>query len=570
MLKTILNLPGKILRLLDRRRKFYLIVLFFLTILLSAVETIGISIIMPFISVASNPTVIDSGRYKLIYDFFHFASKNRFIISFGGAIIIFYLFRSIYNVFYNYIINKFSLGTFRYFSSRVFKTYMTMPYKLFVQKNSATLTNMVNTEASNLSTVLMNLLKVCSELITVLFFYGALLFVNWKMTLLLSLILVASILFIFFTLIRKTKRLGEKRYTANVKVIHILWETFGNFKFVKLKGNEDKILDAFTNSTSKLSYFSIIANTLGAVPRNILENLGFSLLIGSVCYILWRYNSPARIIPIVSMFALAMYRMLPAINRSMEYTNNIAFLQHSVEKIHEELKIETEQEGSDLVSFTSTIRVDALWFRYLKGGDVIKDISLEIQKGEKVAITGESGSGKTTLVDLIIGIYRPMEGRLYVDDVLIDSSNIRSWRSKIGYIPQNIYLFDGTVAANVAFGSEPNEKRIIRVLKKAKVWNFLETKEGINTVVGEGGIQLSGGQKQRIGIARALYNDPEVLVLDEATSSLDDATEAEIMDEIYDVSGDKTLIIIAHRLSTVERCDRRIRIANGTLTPLRE
>jgi ATP-binding cassette subfamily B protein/ATP-binding cassette subfamily C protein len=166
-------------------------------------------------------------------------------------------------------------------------------------------------------------------------------------------------------------------------------------------------------------------------------------------------------------------------------------------------------------------------------------------------------------VDILIGIYKPSRGRVYVDDSVIHDHNVRSWRSKIGYIPQDIYLFDGTVAENVAFGSPPDEEKIIMTLKKANVWEFLQKKQGVFTRVGEDGIQLSGGQKQRIGIARALYGDPDVLVLDEATSSLDNETEAKIMDEIYDVSSNKTLIVIAHRLSTVDRCDRQIRIDNG-------
>jgi ATP-binding cassette subfamily B protein/ATP-binding cassette subfamily C protein len=257
--------------------------------------------------------------------------------------------------------------------------------------------------------------------------------------------------------------------------------------------------------------------------------------------------------------------MLPAINRILEYSNSIAFVQESLRMIFDDLNLETDKEGFAPVAFTRSIRGENLWFRYLKGDDVIKNISLEIRIGEKVAFVGESGGGKTTLVDLLIGIYRPMQGQIYVDDELIDHTNIRSWRGKIGYIPQGIYLFDGTVAENVAFGSEYDEGKIVQVLKKARIWNFLDTKEGVNTLVGEGGIQLSGGQKQRIGIARALYNEPEVLVLDEATSSLDDETEAQIMNEIYDVSGSKTLIIIAHRLSTVGRCDRRIQIDDGMI-----
>jgi ABC-type multidrug transport system fused ATPase/permease subunit len=392
------------------------------------------------------------------------------------------------------------------------------------------------------------------------------LLVNWQITLVLTFVLILITLLVFATLIRLSKKMGERRYAANVKLNRTLWETFGNFKFIKLKGNQDSISRGFNDSVSSLSRASIISSTLGAIPKNVLENLGFSLLIGAVCYILWRYNSAEMVIPVISMYALALYRMLPAMNRILEYINDIAYRKQSLNKVYDDVNLETDNEGSSPVSFTTSIRCEELAFSYLKGGEVIKNISLEIHTGEKIAFVGESGSGKTTLVDLLIGIYRPVQGRIYVDNVLIDHTNIRSWRSKIGYIPQNIYLFDGTVAENVAFGSDHDEEKISRVLKKAKIWNFLETKEGINTLVGEGGIQLSGGQKQRIGIARALYNDPEVLVLDEATSSLDDETESQIMDEIYDVSGSKTLIIIAHRLSTVERCDRRIQIENGAVS----
>jgi ATP-binding cassette subfamily B protein/ATP-binding cassette subfamily C protein len=182
-----------------------------------------------------------------------------------------------------------------------------------------------------------------------------------------------------------------------------------------------------------------------------------------------------------------------------------------------------------------------------------------------VAFVGESGGGKSTLVDLLIGINKPGSGVIYIDGAALTDANIRSWRGRIGYIPQSIYLFDGTVAENISFGEEEDPERLEQVLKMANIWDFLTGKDGIHTRVGEGGIQLSGGQKQRIGIARALYSDPEVIVLDEATSSLDNETEERIMDEIYKASNDKTLIIIAHRLSTVELCDRRIRIENGRI-----
>ena len=565
MFRSIKAILKKLNRILERKRKFYLVLLFILSVFLSIVETAGVSVVMPFISIASNPDMSDSGWYKYFFDLLGFSSKNRFIIFFGVVIIGFYVFRSSYNIFYNYSLNKFSLGTFRYFATRLFKTYLGLPYKVYVQKNPSVFVQMISGEANNLSNLLLNILRMFSEAVTVLFLYIFMILVHWQITLFLTCILILIVLFVFATLIRFSKKLGEKRYRANMKLSRTMWETFGNFKFIKLKGNEEQVFRVFSDSTNSLSHSSIISATLGTIPKNVLENLGFSLLIAVVCYILWRYNSAAMVIPIISMYALALYRMLPAINRILENLNSIAYVQQSLHSIYEDFNLETDTEGSASITFTRSIRAENLCFRYVKGEEVIKNISLEIGTGEKVAFVGESGSGKTTLVDLIIGIYRPTAGHLYIDDALIDHTNIRSWRSKIGYIPQSIYLFDGPVGENVAFGSDFNEEKIIGVLKKAKIWEFLAAREGIHTRVGEGGIQLSGGQKQRIGIARALYHDPEVLVLDEATSSLDDETEAHIMNEIYDVSGSKTLIIIAHRLSTVERCDRRIHIENGFL-----
>jgi ATP-binding cassette subfamily B protein/ATP-binding cassette subfamily C protein len=224
-----------------------------------------------------------------------------------------------------------------------------------------------------------------------------------------------------------------------------------------------------------------------------------------------------------------------------------------------------ETEGSDPVDFNHTIRLENIDFKYMTGNNVLNGVNVEIKKGEKVAITGESGGGKSTLIDIITGIHKPVCGKIIIDGAQLTNDNIRSWRKKIGYIPQSIYLFDGTVAQNVSFGSVFDEEKTKAALVKANIWDFLEQKEGINTLVGDGGIQLSGGQQQRIGIARALYDDPEVLVLDEATSALDSETEQKIMDEIYTVSANKTLIIIAHRLSTVERCERKIRIENGRI-----
>ncbi|MDR1956217.1 MAG: hypothetical protein LBQ30_05115, partial [Treponema sp.] len=308
VLITIKTILKKLNRLLERKRKLYLAVLLFLSIFLSLIETAGVSVVMPFISAASNPDMIDSGWYKYFFDVFGFDNKNNFVITFGIVIIAFYFLRSLYNIFYNYAINKFSLGTFRYFSSKLFTTYLALPYKVYIQKNPSVFAQMISGEANNLSNLLLNLLRILSESFTVLFLYCFMILVNWQITLVLTFILLLIVLLIFATLIRTSKKLGEKRYAANEKLSRTIWETFGNFKFIKLKGNEDKIVRVFRDSTDTLSHSSIISSTLGSIPKNVLENLGFSLLIGAVCYILWRYESAAMVIPVISMYALALYR----------------------------------------------------------------------------------------------------------------------------------------------------------------------------------------------------------------------------------------------------------------------
>jgi ATP-binding cassette subfamily B protein/ATP-binding cassette subfamily C protein len=556
---------GKLRGLLNRKQKFYLITLFMLTIVLSIVETAGVSVIMPFISVASNPNLIDTGYYKKLFDLLGFVSKTNFTIVFGITIVCFYIVRAVYNVIYTYILNHFSLGMFRHFATTLFQTYLTIPYKVYVQKNSAELMQIIINEAGNVSHLLLNMLQMGSELFTVLLLYSFMVMVNWQMTLVLTVILVLAVLFILQYLIRKSKAQGIKRADAQQHLSRTLGETFGNFKFVKLKGNEARIFRVFERSTRVFSRAQTISQTLGSLPKNILESAGFSLLVAAVVFILWYYHSADKVIPIIAMYALALYRILPALNRMLTNVNQVVYLQRSLDIVYDNIHQATEHEGADSLVFKKSIRVENLSFKYMIGTDVLNNVSLEIRKGEKIAIVGESGGGKSTLVDLIIGINKPSSGVIYIDDMAITNENIRAWRSKIGYIPQSIYLFDGTVAENVVFGSEQNDERLMEVLQMANIWDFLSQKEGLHTRVGEGGIQLSGGQKQRIGIARALYCDPEVLVLDEATSALDNDTESKIMDEIYRVSENKTLIVIAHRLTTVERCERRIAIENGEI-----
>jgi ATP-binding cassette subfamily B protein/ATP-binding cassette subfamily C protein len=405
-------------------------------------------------------------------------------------------------------------------------------------------------------------MQICSDSITTLALYSFMVIVNWRMTLILTGILILLVVIIIKVILKNSKLQGQIAVKEQRNIDRIQIESYNNLKFIRLKGVEKYYEHQFDKSALGVSKAQIISNTLGAMPRNLLESIGFSLIVGSVLLILFRYGSMGSIIPVIAMYALALYRILPTINRTLTNVNQAVFLQNSLDIIYEHYMQETLNEGSEPISFNRSISLDNVSFKYFTGSDVLKNISLTIYKGDKLAITGPSGGGKSTLIDLLIGIHKPSSGSVFVDGTELTSRNVRVWREKIGYIPQHIYLFDNTVAENVVLGSPYNEKQLIRMLQMANIWDFLKQKDGLLTRVGEGGIQLSGGQKQRIGIARALYNNPEILILDEATSSLDNETETKIMDEIYDVGKNKTLIIVAHRLSTIEKCSRRIYIEN--------
>lgn len=549
-----------------RKEKIFLLILLVMSIVFSIIETVGISVIMPFITLATDPELIVNNRYSsAIYNFFDFGSTTNFMIAFGVLLIIFYIFRAIYTMFYHYALNRFAFGRYHLFAFRLFKNYTNLPYKEFVKKNSSVLTKTIVNEAHNLTQYVQQILMLFSELFTIILLYIMLLFVNIKMTLILTILLGVNLFLLSKSMKKTIKKQGEKRSTLQSKFYKILGETFGNFKLIKIIQNEKKLYDEFSQASYGFARANIINNTLVQLPRVTLETIGFGVLISIVVYILFKYNDANFVLPIISMYALALYRILPAVSKIMVSLNHMNFYAKSVDIVYSDLNYYPPIEGGKTISFKSKIELKNISFEYIKDKIVLENIDLTIYKGSKVAFVGKSGSGKSTLVDLIIGLYRPNSGDIFIDDEKLTDENIRSFRSRVGYIPQQIYLFDDTVANNISFGFEYDEAKIVEVLKRANIYDFLAQKDGINTIVGEGGIQLSGGQKQRIGIARALYGDPEILVLDEATSALDSETEAKIMDEIYEASGEKTLLIIAHRLSTVEKCEIKIQMQDGKI-----
>ena len=563
----MINTIKKLRSLLTQRDKQFLLSLFVFSIGISVIETAGISVIMPFIAVATDFSLIHTNEYYAkVYSMFGFDNDVKFVIIFGIVLIFFYIFRSVINLIYFYMLTRFTQTRYHLLAYRLFENYMGLPYQDFIGKNSSTMTKSIVNEATNLTSLIAAVLFMMSEVFIIIFIYSMMLYVNYKITFLLTIVLILNAVLMIKTVSVKIKKAGKIRAQMQQRFFEIINRSFGNFKFIKLHSDDKKTLKEFGDASFKFAQANITNTTLGHVPRLFLEAVGFGIIVFIITYLIWEYeNNIANQLALISMFVLALYRLLPSVNRIMTSYNSILFFHRSLDIVHNDLMYDNEDLGEEKVSFKKEMAIEDLNFEYEENKSVLKDINLTIKKGSKIAFIGESGSGKSTLIDIIIGLYKPKYGKLTIDGIIVSDSNIKSWRSKVGYIPQSVYLFDGTVGENVAFGSDHNKEKVDEVLKKAKIYDFLNTKEGQATLVGEGGVMLSGGQKQRIAIARALYTDPEILVLDEATSALDDATEKEIMNEIYSISDDKTLIIIAHRLSTIDKCEKVYRLHNEIL-----
>ena len=558
----------KLFLLLDKKTKQHLVWLVIFSIFVSVIEAVGISAIMPFIDIATNFDNIHSNQYyQWFFEFFGFKDDVDFTIAFGFILLGFYIFRGMMNLLYSYVMAYFTQNIYAQITKRLFKAYLAMPYQIFTNKNSSYLTKAIITEASSVSAVVKSTLEVIYEVFVIVFVYVLMLIVNWEITLVLTVILAIKILFLIKTVSKKIKNIGAERATIQAKYYEIINRLFGNFKQTKLQ--DKNRLEASSNTfhiiVDEYAKVNVTRAFLTDFPRLLLETTGFSLITLSLIALLYlNQSNVAYILPTLSLFVLALYRLLPSVNRIVSGYNTLMYQHKSIDIVDEELRTDQEDFTSETIKFAHKIELKGIDFAYQEK-KILDEVSLTINKGDKIALVGESGSGKSTLVDLIIGLYRPSQGEIRIDNILLNESNLQDWRSQICYIPQQVYLFDGTIAENICFGRKLDKSLLETVLKQASIFDLLQTKQGVETLVGEGGIQLSGGQKQRIAIARAIYGQPEILVLDEATSALDSETEEKIMDEIYKISQNKTLITIAHRLSTIKGCNKIYVIKSGAI-----
>ncbi|ECR9523645.1 ATP-binding cassette domain-containing protein [Campylobacter coli] len=557
----------KIFFILSKEDKKFLFSLLLFSVFISFIESFAISLVMPFITLASDFSYFDRSKYLIQLKDYLALPVFEIIVYFGVVLIVFYVLRALLNSYYFHLLARFSKGRYHAIAYKVFAKFLNTDYENFTQKNQSEILKSITGEVYNLSTMISSFLLMMSEIFVVLLLYTLMLLVNYKITLFLSLFMIINAFILIKVLSPIVKKAGLKREEAMKNFFEILNTNLNNFKLIKLKTKEDGVLNLFKTQSEIFAKANITNESVSAMPRIYLEGVGFCVLVFIVVFLVFKNQSDiSGILATISIFVLALYRLMPSANRIITSYHDLLYYRSSLDIIYQILKQKEESLGEEKIDFDKELRLENLSFGYKDKKNLFTCLNLSIKKGEKIAFIGESGCGKSTLVDIIIGLLSPREGRVLVDKNELNMKNVKNYRQKIGYIPQNIYLFNDSIAKNISFGDEVDEEKLQRVIKQANLEHFVKNlPQGVQTKVGDGGSNLSGGQKQRIAIARALYLDPEILVLDEATSALDTESEARIMDEIYKISKDKTMITIAHRLSTITRCDSIYRLEHGKL-----
>ncbi len=541
----------------------------------SFLELLGVTIFMPFINIISNPQTIQRTWYlKLFYDGLHFSSTKNFMIALSCAIIAVYLIKNIYLIVEKNCIYKFSYSTQMRLSTRLLETYMKEPYTFHLNKNIASLQRTIQEDTGRFMQVILYFMELATELVVCLVLGIYLLFVSKSIT-----IIVVSLLVVFVgTFLACTRRysnqLGRDNQAYQGKIYQWMNQALGGIKEIKILERDSFFIDEYQKYYAKFARGLRLSRTISILPKYLVEAVAITgLLIAIIVKMTFGEADLVYYIPQLTVFAVAAFRLMPSVGRINEYATNMLYAFPSVDLIYKDLvEIEDyvekqDHEVAEKWNLKNAIEVKDVTYYYPDTEEpVIDGASLTIQKGKTVAFIGASGAGKTTMVDIILGLLVPQKGVVMADEINVHEKP-KTFHAQIGYIPQVIYLSDDTIRNNIAFGikeAQIDEAAVQAAVEKAQLTEFINSlPHGLDTIVGDRGVRLSGGQRQRIGIARALYHDPEILVLDEATSALDNETESAVMEAIDHLQGLKTMIIIAHRLTTIRNVDKIYEVGEG-------
>lgn len=594
------NLLKKMTYILNRPQKILCILVFLLTLFGSLLECLGVSIIIPVMSVLMEPEqFLDSPTAKA-FPFLHNFDHRELIIFIMGIVIAVYLLKNCFFIFLSWVRIKFSCKIQRELSIHMMESYMSRGYKFFLQKSYGELNRGVSGDTTSVYGVLNTGFKLVSDSLTITLICILMFVTDWMFSLLMIVMAVVCIVLIYVICRKGMRKSGVRYWEYSGKAGQAIYEAFGGIKDVLVLRRQRYFVDSYERNQIQVQ-IAQSKNVVGMEsPAYIIEGLCVSGFIAMVGVKAIAGGVAADFISTLAAFAVGAFRILPSLGRISSSLNQVLTSLPSVEAVYNNI-VEAEQYAAEhpeadftngerrragLISrdtgahhkkqvvrkpFKDSLVLDNITFRYKDDTEnILEKTSLTVKKGQSIAVIGASGAGKSTLVDILLGLLLPQCGKVSVDGT--DITDIPDeWAEMVGYVPQSVFLSSGSIKENVAFGVEHDDiddELVEDVLRRAELYDFVQTlSDGVDTLVGDRGVRLSGGQRQRIAIARALYHRPEIMVLDEATSALDNETEAAIMSAIDALQGQVTLIIVAHRLTTIKNCDviyevadRKIRI----------
>ncbi len=543
---------------------------------IAMLDVLGVASIIPFTTILANPQIIHTNEIlNSVYLALGFTDEAEFVWAVGVASFVLLLSTQIARALGVYAQLRFTFGCEHSIGVRLLGKYLGQPYSWFLLRNSSDLAQSILSEVNQaVLGAILPMLNLISQGAVSVILIGMLFLVDPLLAVGIALILGGGYAVIYSGVTKHLRRIGQESVDANQKRHRAIGEVFGAAKEVKLLGLEGAYLSSFSRYARTYALTQASEKITGQLPRFGLEAVAFGGMMAVLLYLMTNKANIAEVVPVVALYAFAGYRLMPALQQIYVSLASIKFSERILDTLNAELAAsrgvyESPQVQSP-VKFEKSLVLKSVGFYYADvKSPALWGVTVEIRARESIGIVGPTGSGKSTLIDIILGLLNPSIGQVFVDGLAINQGNLRSWQSIVGYVPQQIYLSDDTVAANIAFGiphDQIDKNQLMRVAALARLDGVIRRlPSGYDTCVGERGVRLSGGQRQRIGIARALYRQPKIIVFDEATSALDNQTEVEVLDSVKNIRKDVTIIMVAHRLSTVKDCDKIYLLSEGRL-----
>lgn len=556
----------------QRKKAFVLGALFIVSAFL---EVLGVASILPFVHILSNPEVIETNAtLHWIYQNFDFQSSNSFLFAAAICVMGTLLLSNTIIALTQWSLYRFGGQCDHLIGVTLLGNYINQTYRFFIDRNSSEMLKNILQEVNVIIyQAIVPIMLIIAKIIVTIFILGLLFYTDPFLSVLIGGFFTALYGSVYVFYRKNIGDIGKRRLSANSLRYKIANEIFSGIKDIKILGNEKQYLKDYSIPSYEYTSTSALNQMIRQIPRYFIEVIAFGSILLIILYLLKTKGNVNDALPIMSLYAFAGYRLMPGLQQIFSNLTQLKFSKPTLDKIYNEFKQTNTMSVSDKsirkLSFKKHIEISDLNFSY---GDkkILKDVSLMIKKGETIGIVGSTGAGKTTFVDILLGLLTHDSGQISIDGKILTRDNVRSWQKNIGYVSQSIYLTDNNIKENIAFGISSGDVSMAKAKSAAKIaciHDFIdnELEHGYKTNVGERGVKLSGGQRQRIGIARALYRNPDLLVLDEATSALDMTTEAKIMKDIYSYTNNKTVIIIAHRISTLKKCNKIYFFDKGVL-----